>query len=492
MIKLVLVNITKDTECPPLNLAYLATYLKKQLKDKIKIKVVDINFENPLEKILQLKPDIIGISSMTVRYNYANKLAKQVKRNLKVPIIIGGVHVSTCPESFSEFFDIGIAGEGEETTLELMKLFIKHKSFSPKYLQNIKGIIFWQNGKILKTEKRGLIDLDKLPIPNRKFLDKRYFLPKVSYNKIRGKRVIEAGMLTSRGCPYRCVFCSTSLFWNRVRFHSSERVAKEIGYLTKEFGVNYIVMYDDFFAITEERAQSIYDAMKKLGLIGRVNIACSLRANVVTDNLCRILKDMGVVTVNFGFESGSDRILRYLKAESVTVEQNKKAVILCRKYGFDVTGSFIVGSPGEKIEDMRKTLELIKWMNKQGAIELWCGVAKPYPSTQLWNYGVKNKIIDKNFKWDLVDPSYIHNPVFLDKSISKKEFFRIFKEIKRQSFNTSLCKKENSLLRELKDIFYYNTFLNNIGRATIRALPRPATRLIAKALKTDESSLGID
>jgi radical SAM superfamily enzyme YgiQ (UPF0313 family) len=173
-----------------------------------------------------------------------------------------------------------------------------------------------------------------------------------------------------------------------------------------------------------------------------------------------------VVTVNFGFESGSNRILQYLKAESVTVEQNKNAVMLCRKYGFDVNGSFMLGSPTETLEDMRKTLELMKWMKEQGATELWCGVTKPYPATKLWDYALKNKLMDKDFNFNLVDPSYPHNPIFLDKHISKKKFLRIFKEAKDKSLDSSI-KKETKLIRKIKDIIYYNESLyNKLSKST--------------------------
>jgi radical SAM superfamily enzyme YgiQ (UPF0313 family) len=133
--------------------------------------------------------------------------------------------------------------------------------------------------------------------------------------------------------------------------------------------------------------------------------------------------------------------------------------MLCKKYGFDVTGSFMMAAPGEKIEDMQKTVKLMNWMKNQGAIEIWCGVTKPYPGTQLWEYGIKNRLIDKNFNLDLVDPSYIHNPIFLDKSISKKEFYKIFKLAKQISFETSIRGKENMLVRKVKDIVYYNKLL---------------------------------
>jgi len=473
-VKLALVNITKDLECPPLTLVYLATYLKKHLKNRIKIKIVDINFEDPSKTIMRLKPDIVGISSMTIRYNYAKRLVEQLKKHADVPVILGGVHISTCPESFSKVFDIAVRGEGEKTILELIELFEKRRAFPVDELKKIKGIMFWDNSNAVRTEAREMLDLKEIPVPDRDYLNPQYFWPRVSYNKIRGKKVIEAGMLTSRGCPYRCVFCSTSLFWNKIRFQAAEKVAKEIKYLITNFKVNYIVMYDDFFAITEDRATEIYNAMKKESLIGKVRISCSLRANLVTDKLCSILRKIGVVTANFGFESGSNRILQYLKAESVTVEQNKNAVRLCRKHGFDVTGSFMMGNPGEKMEDMQKTLELMGWMQKKGVIDLWCGVAKPYPATKFWEYGIKNNLIDENFNFDLVDPSYIHNPVFLDKSISKEEFFRIFREAKYISFSIS-NKNESRIARKIKDFVYYNKILCDIAKFMAQRMPDKIT-----------------
>ncbi len=463
MIKLALVNITKDMECPPLTLVYLASYLKKYLPE-VKISIVDINFEYPLKKILEINPDIVGISSMSVKYNYARELAKQIKKKIRIPVLIGGVHISTCPESFDKIFDIAVIGEGEKTFLELMRLFNEKHKFNHEDLIKIRGLLFLgKNKRLINTGEREQLDLDEIPIPDRKFLNKEYFKPKISFNKMRGERVIEAGIMTSRGCPYRCIFCSTSNFWKRIRFHSPEHIAGEIEYLIKEFNVNYIVIYDDLFAADIRRIKKVYNILKKKKIIDKVKFTCSLRANVVTDELCLLLKNLGIITVNFGFESGSERVLKYLKGDSVSIEQNKKAVLLCKKYGFDVTGSFMMGSPTETIGDMKKTLELMDWMKKQGAVELWCGVTKPYPATQLWDYGIKNNLFDKNLDWNLVDPSYVHNPVFLDKKISKKEFFKVFREAKYKSLDMSLEKK-SKFARKIKDIVYYNKCLYDLAK----------------------------
>jgi radical SAM superfamily enzyme YgiQ (UPF0313 family) len=477
-VKIVLVNIIKDINCEPINLLYLATYIKKNFA-KVKVRIVDINFEEPLKKILQLNPDIIGISSMTITYNYACRLAEQIKGVLDVPLIIGGVHISSCPESLSKYFDIGVVGEGEKTFFELIKLFKNERKLAVSKLKKIGGLVFWENGKIARTKDSVFIKkLDDIPIPDRKLLDKRYFLPRVSYDKIRGEKVIEAGIMTSRGCPYKCVFCSASAFWKTIRFCTADYVVKEIKYLADNFGVNYVFIHDDLFTADVNRVEKIYEKLNENGIIGKVKFTCQLRANIVNEELCKLLKKFGVVTVSFGFESGSDRVLKYLKADSVTVEQNKNAVKLCRKYGLDVTGSFMIASPEEKIEDMEKTLQLIKYLKSLGASELWCGVTKPFPNTRLWDFAVKNDLISKNFDWSSVDYAYVHNPIFLDKSVSKKEFLKIFREIKDKSFTTSMKGQPNKILRTVKDFFSYNEFLYKFARKTIEILPRKARNLL--------------
>ncbi len=471
-IRLALASTIKDLNCEPINLLYLATYLKKNM-DNVKIRIVDINFEEPIKKILELKPDIIGISSMTISYNYACKLARQIKSALNVPVVIGGVHISSCPESLSREFDMGVLGEGELTFLELMKLFVTEMKFEADKLKKIDGLVFWEGEKIVKTREREFVQrLDDIPIPDRALLDKRYFIPRVSYDKLRGERVVEAGIMTSRGCPYRCVFCSASAFWKRIRFCTPDYVVREIKYLVEGFGVNYIFIHDDLFTADLNRVREIYEKLDKEGIIGKVKFACQLRANVVNEEACNLLKKFGVVTVSFGFESGSERVLKYLKGESVTVEQNREAARLCRRYGLDVTGSFMIASPGEKMEDMEKTLELINYLKDIGASELWCGVTKPFPNTKVWNYAVENKLVGSNFDWSSVDYANVHEPVFLDKSIPKKEFFRIFREIKNKSFTTSMKGQPNRIMRRIKDFFYYNKLLYNIASKTVEIMPR--------------------
>jgi magnesium-protoporphyrin IX monomethyl ester (oxidative) cyclase len=485
MTRVAFVNITKDLECPPLTLCYLASYLKKN--NQCEVRIIDINFEDIFQGIKSFNPDIIAISSHTIRFNEARKLAVSLKKISPAKIIIGGVHISTHKESFSKEFDIAVIGEGEKTFSSIVSLHDKNK-LNLENLEKVNGIIFWKDNKRIKTPANPLEeDIDSIPFPDRSMLNKEYFKPKLSYNKVRGKEVIETGMLTSRGCPYKCAFCSASAFWSRIRFHSPKYVAEEIKYLVDNFRVNYIVIYDDFFAVSEKRLEEIKKEMKKNKTLGKVKFSCSARANVITDRLCVAMKELGVITVNFGFESGSERILKKLKGENVTVEQNLNAVKVCRKHGLDVTGSFIIGSPGEKIEDMIETKEMIKKMKEMGAMEIWCGVAVPYPGTKLWDYAIKNNLL-KKFHWALADPSYLHNAIFLDKSVSRKEFYKIFKEIKDISMDIYNAKKPG-LIRSVKEKFYYNKTLFYLSGKVLAALPNKLRERIIQKLGINENIL---
>ncbi|MBI4448086.1 B12-binding domain-containing radical SAM protein [Candidatus Woesearchaeota archaeon] len=439
--KIALVSVLKDLETAPLSLAYLASFLKKNMEADVSI--VDINFEDPLAEIKKIRPDIVGISSVAVVYNSARQLAKQIKAELNLPVIIGGVHVSTCPESFDETaFDVGVIGEGEETFLELIRLYAKEKKFFPTSLKKISGLIFFENGKETRTSPRQPLSPDKITIPDRSLLNKKYFEPKPSYNRLRGEIVREAGMLTSRGCPYKCVFCSTTKFWDKVRFVEANQAAQEAKELIEKFNINYIVIYDDLFAVSTKRLQEVYSALEKENLVGKAKFSCCVRANLINDETCALLKKMNVVAVNFGFESGSDQVLKYLKAGSITVEQNKKAVLLCKKYGFEVNGSFMIGSPGETKEDIEKTIELMDFLKDNGVKECWCGVTVPYPATQLWVIAKNKGLIDpKKFEWESLNPSYAWNQFFVDESITKKEFLKLYLKAKEKSFEMSIKKQ---------------------------------------------------
>jgi len=430
--RLALVNLMKVPEVPPTGLMYIATYLREYMGFD-NSRIIDVNVEDVRKELRKYKPDVVGISSMTVSYGKAIELAKEIKQNMEIPCLIGGVHISTLPSSLTKEFDLGIIGEGEQTTLELVQLYEKYGEFSEKKLKEIKGVAYYKDGKVVLTERRELITpLDKIPIPDRSFLDPSYFKPRpIFFTNEIGR---EGHILTTRGCPYRCAFCSTSVFWQKVRAHSVERVCEEVKELVDKYHVDSIQVWDDLFTYNKKRLRKIAKMLKEEGITEKVQFSCQPRANLVDDELCEILKDINVKTVSFGFESGSDKTLGYLKKGTVTVEQNKRAIQMCKKHGFKVFGSLMFGSPGETLDDMKQTLDLIDFMKENGAELIWAFVTTPFPGTEIWKIAKQKGMVSDDMDWNELDHSNVDNPMLLDDSVSKDEFKNVFEEAKQRIF----------------------------------------------------------
>lgn len=425
-IRIALISLQKDAErVPPIGLIYIATYLKDRLGiNKKSINIIDKNFDDVEEKLRKFNPDIIGITAMTVLYSDVIKFAEKIKKQRDVQIILGGVHISTLPESLKKCFDVAVIGEGEETMSELVQLFLEKERFSPNDLKKIKSIAFFDKNKLIQTPLRKPLILDTLPPPDFSFVNKRYFkeeeIPGISSTGIKYQ------LITSRGCPYKCVFCSTSSFWKNFRLHSAKYIAQVVKKAIEDYNVDYIEVMDDLFTISTERLLEIKKEFEKLGILGKIKgIACQPRANLINEEMCKVMKQLKIKVVNFGFESGSERILAWLKQKSVTVDMNKKAFLLCKKYGFNIYGSLMFGSPGETIEDMKKTLEFIDFAIKNKAKYIWSCISTPFPATVFWDIALRRGKVSNSMDWSLLSHHNIDNPLLLDENISKEEFKKV-------------------------------------------------------------------
>ena len=462
--KIAFMNVSRDYETAPLNMMYLGTYIMKYVPNT-EVRIIDCNYEDIFESAKRYKPDMFCFTTYTVKWNLTKKFVRKLKGMFPgVPILAGGVHISANPQSFADkdcYFDIGVISEGEETFEELVNIYLGKGKFSGPDLKKVKGVVYRSKKGLVYTESRPFIqDLDKVPIPNRNLLNSAYFKPKVSINKNWNQdKVVETCLMTSRGCPYDCFFCFAAAFWKKVRFHSVERVIEEIKYLVEDFGVNFIVVYDDMFITHKKRLRQIIDALKEADLLGKIKFAVQFRANEVDDELCKLAKELNVITVNFGFESGSDKILQFLKGPTVDVEKMKKAIIKCQEYGFNVSGSMMFGTPGETKTDMYKSLAFMDFLIQRKVQACWCGVSTPLPMTKMWHYGVKHGYISQDFKdWDLLDPAYIHHPFFIQDYMTQKDFVKIMKQAKRKSMFIDIG-RHPTWKRKLVDQVYYNKLL---------------------------------
>lgn len=439
--KLVLISTAIGSTAPPLGLCSIATYLEKysNFKDTT---IINKNYDDIFSRLEEIKPDIVGITAMTIYYPEVTNIAKKVKEKFNIPVIIGGNHISTLPDSFEKCFDIGVIGEAEETMKELIELYLKKKTFLISDLKNIKGIIFYDGGELIKTGPRPLIfPLDIIPMPNNDYFNQKCF--EKTRNVPTATFEVCYGICASRGCPYRCKFCSPSITWGtKVRFHSIERVTEEIKRAIEKYHATYISFSDDLFTVSKDRLRELYSLLKEKNLLGKAKFGGRVRANLVDDELCVLLKKLGFVAVSLGYESGNKEILNFLKGGSVKVKDNYNTVLLLEKYKIVNYGSFIFGSPNETLEQMRETLKLIKFAYKHniGAMNIY--LLQPFPGTEVWEIAKKRGLVSDNMDWEkltlfIEDLNENHMPLFLDKSVDFNEFKNIYDKAVKYSMRTA-------------------------------------------------------
>lgn len=363
---------------PVIGLYYLASYVEKLAPD------VKISVCRTPEEAIALSPNAVGISSVTENMLIAENWAVKIKEALGVPLILGGDHISALPKTLPKVFDAGVIGEGEETFLQLIKL-MKNDSFHLDDYSNILGVCYYKNDKIEITPPRPLIEpMDSIPFPRR-------------------EKELWGGFIycfTSRGCPYKCTFCSPAIIWKKYRAFSAEYVMGELREIFRNFEPYYIHFFDDLFIGDPLRIKKLKELIRREGYHKRVNFGGHIRADMMTDELCEDLKGMNFVSGSFGAESGSDKVLKFLKCSTTNVEMNQKAIDICYKWGIQLNISFIIGTPGETEEDLKKTIDFIE-RNRKKLIGIEIFILLPYPGTPVWNYAKKRGLVSENMNWDL-------------------------------------------------------------------------------------------
>lgn len=427
-IKIAFVNITHSVfALPPLGIAYISSYLKNNNKD-LEIKYFEGTKKGIKDKILTFKPDIAAFLVMSPYFFPSRELANELAQK-GICVVLGGHHITALPESLPISSCVGVIGEGEITFSELISLFRKDGKFEKEKLMHIKGLAYYDNNKLVYTQKRSLIEnLDSLPKADRTIFD---------YDSIIKNKCVDwhydlrtAHIITSRGCPYRCVFCIHSKKSDKYRQHSARYIMDEILYLRKKLNVNGIACTDDLFVVDKNRIKELIRLLREHDLLGKIKFQVSCRANMVTEELAILLKEMGVVTISIGIESGSDKVLKYLN-KGTTVAMNQNAIDLLKKYGFNIYSSFMLGIPTETKEDMLKTLQFIKKNKCLSSPAIY--VAHPLPSTTLWDYCINEKIIKKweDVEWNNImkEDIPLEETMYINKEVPKEEFIKIYKEI---------------------------------------------------------------
>ncbi|MFH1424514.1 MAG: radical SAM protein [archaeon] len=343
------VSKTDFTYSVPLATGYLASYLKGKFKEKLYVKAVSIADKDKLLQIVkEYKPDIVGLTVTTPGYDYAKELSKSIRKlDKKVVIVAGGAHITLFPDAIIPEIDYAVAGEGEQTFHELLKYLYPKISIGkpPKTKKEIDGLIFWENKKLHINKPREFIkDLDSVGLPERALLNPT-----------------NNTLFTSRGCPYNCIYCSSPIIWRRTfRMHSVEYILEDIKRL---YSLKHSVQWfgDDLFICNKQRIRDLIQLMKKEKLLGKISFIALGRSNLIDEEMIKLLKELNVLVIHFGFETGDNEILQYAKnSKAISVEQNKKASDLCRKYGILVQGYAMMGFPQDTHETIMNSFNFFK------------------------------------------------------------------------------------------------------------------------------------
>jgi radical SAM superfamily enzyme YgiQ (UPF0313 family) len=396
---------------PPLGLAYIASVLRQNHE----VKIIDSNVLNytisDVERELRsFNPDVVGITSVTPSIYEAYKVAETAKKVREDCIVVlGGPHATFMPRQTMEeckYIDIIVKGEGEETTRELIENVEKGAP-----LNEVKGITFREKNEIIDTDPRPFIkNIDDIPFPSRDLLPMHLY-------KFNGVKYTT--MLTSRGCPFKCSFCSSSrLFGGYWRGRSPENVLEEMKIVYEEYGIRNIEFIDDTFTLNQERAEKICDEIIKQGW--DISWGASSRVDTLSKKLAEKMKKAGCWIIYLGIESGSQKILDAI-GKRITLEQVEKAVKILKDAGIKVLGSFIIGFLQDTKETIKETIKFAKSLNLDYA---QFSILTPYPGTPIFDYAKKHGMLLTE-DWSKYTAT---EPIVKIEGVSEKEIKALFQK----------------------------------------------------------------
>ncbi len=369
----------------PLGLLYLAGALEKD-NHKILVKNYygkdwDKSKDEIISVIKDYSPDILGLSCSTMNRTSCfkiSKIAKEINPNMK--IIMGGVHATSTYKQILENFPVDaiLLGEGEISIPKLVGALGENKS-----LKNVNGIAFKDKGKVYVNPRLEFItNLDELPIPRHEL-----FVDNI-------KETGEAIMITSRGCPFNCIFCSTTEYWGRRwRPRSAKNVVDEMEYIIKNVPeVKKIRINDDTFLLDNQRVIDICNEMQRRNI--KIRWWGWGRLDVITKEMLLKLKESGFENIGYGVESGSTKMLKVMNKQ-ITKEQIKRAIKITNEVGLKYHIFLMVGNPGETWETVKESSDFLKELENLKIENV--GKLQIYPNTQIYELAKKQGIIDDSF-----------------------------------------------------------------------------------------------
>lgn len=419
----------------PLGLAYLAAVLERSGHEPIVIDAL-AGYDPPTKATdglywcgmteaelvaaaLAAKPDLIGITcAYTVQYPTTCSVARALKRAMDVPIVIGGAHCSALPEKTlaDGCVDYVVIGEGELPLLALCAHLERGVS-----LAGVRGIAYRDAaGKSQLTEKEPMEDVDGLPMPARHLFDMNGYIHSPYSHNGSTLRMPYATMITSRGCPLACSFCSVHTIWGRNnRTRSPRRTVDEIEHLQRAYGVREIHLEDDMLTLDRARVIDICREIVARGLDVTWTTPNGVSVNTLNEPLLTAMKASGCYQLALAVESGSPSVLRNLMKKNVSLDHAREVVAMMRRLEMGVFLFFVIGMPGETEADVLKTIECAKQLMPD---EAYFSIATPYPGTPLYDLCRERGYIPANHDPTLMRPT---QPLIETEHLSRDDVRRL-------------------------------------------------------------------
>jgi len=413
---------------PPLGLAYLASVLLKKGSevDIISSDAEGLNADKTVSRILDLSPDLVGISVLTTMAGRSLRMIENIKRRRnRTKIIVGGPHPTVFPEEFlNGGADVVVRGEGEDTLSELYDHFEGGAS-----LDRIKGISYKEDGQFVHNPGRELIkDINTIPLPAWELFPIRRYK---SNFRMKG---FSLPIMSSRGCPHHCTFCYKTIHGDVFRTRKPELIVDEIAYLKDRFGIEEFDIMDDSFASDPKTAMEVCEQIISRKISLPWTLPSGIRISAVSGKFLEKLKAAGCYRIALGIESGNQRILDCVK-KGIRLEQARDAMKLFKKFKMKSVGYFIIGIPEETKETIEDTIRF--------AIELDLDYAQfskatPFPGTAMYDQlKSENRILARS--WDDYDCFLKSRPLFMHDNLSSNEIDDRLREAYRRFFLRPKC-----------------------------------------------------
>jgi radical SAM superfamily enzyme YgiQ (UPF0313 family) len=396
---------------PPLGLLYIAAYLEKHASHEITIidsQVEELDYASLTERIRSAKPEIVGLTAMTMTLIDVTKTITIIKNiNRDIRVVLGGPHVHLFSDETINLdnVDFLVLGEGEIGFKELLD-----NTNNLSALKHIPGLVFKEDGKTVHTGRQPVLkDLDTLPFPA------RHLVPYEKYSSLLSKGDAVTTIFTSRGCPFKCSFCDRPHLGKAFRARSAMNVVDEIEACVK-IGIHELLFYDDTFTVNKKRVLDICNEIVRR----RLDIGWDIRARVdtVDEEILRHLKKAGCRGIHYGIEAGTEKILNILN-KGITLSKAHQVFDLTKKYSIPVLAYFMIGNPTETKEDILSTFEVMKSL-KPDYVHMT--ILTPFPGTKIYLDGLKNGIIERDYWREFAsDPTPDFIPPIWSETFTREE-----------------------------------------------------------------------